>query len=81
MRQGYDAACDIWSLGVLLYTMLAGYKQKAFKYIYYCKLLLSFETCRYSGDFHHCVCDGTLKLDVHCVIVDLLFMCQVHTVC
>ncbi|KAL7979404.1 hypothetical protein Chor_004562, partial [Crotalus horridus] len=25
LRQGYDAACDIWSLGVLLYTMLAGY--------------------------------------------------------
>ncbi|XP_043928210.1 ribosomal protein S6 kinase alpha-3 [Protopterus annectens] len=24
-RQGYDAACDIWSLGVLLYTMLIGY--------------------------------------------------------
>ncbi len=24
-RQGYDAACDIWSLGVLLFTMLAGY--------------------------------------------------------
>ena len=24
-RQGYDAAWDIWSLGVLLYTMLAGY--------------------------------------------------------
>uniref|UniRef100_A0A8C9FQC8 non-specific serine/threonine protein kinase n=1 Tax=Pavo cristatus TaxID=9049 RepID=A0A8C9FQC8_PAVCR len=23
-RQGYDAACDIWSLGILLYTMLAG---------------------------------------------------------
>lgn len=23
-RQGYDAACDIWSLGTLLYTMLAG---------------------------------------------------------
>lgn len=25
MQQGYDAACDIWSLGVLFYTMLAGY--------------------------------------------------------
>ncbi|XP_006824119.1 ribosomal protein S6 kinase alpha-3-like [Saccoglossus kowalevskii] len=24
-KQGYNAACDIWSLGVLLYTMLAGY--------------------------------------------------------
>ncbi|CAB4005619.1 ribosomal S6 kinase alpha-1 isoform X2 [Paramuricea clavata] len=24
-KQGYDVACDIWSLGVLLYTMLAGY--------------------------------------------------------
>ncbi|XP_054978968.1 ribosomal protein S6 kinase alpha-6 isoform X2 [Sorex araneus] len=24
-QQGYDAACDIWSLGVLFYTMLAGY--------------------------------------------------------
>lgn len=23
-RQGYDAACDAWCLGVLLYTMLAG---------------------------------------------------------
>ncbi|XP_060780611.1 ribosomal protein S6 kinase alpha-2 isoform X2 [Neoarius graeffei] len=23
-KQGYDAACDIWSLGILLYTMLAG---------------------------------------------------------
>ncbi|XP_036082736.1 ribosomal protein S6 kinase alpha-6 isoform X2 [Rousettus aegyptiacus] len=25
MQQGYDAACDIWSLGALFYTMLAGY--------------------------------------------------------
>lgn len=23
-KQGYDAACDVWSLGVLLYTMMAG---------------------------------------------------------
>lgn len=25
LEQGYDKACDVWSLGVLLYTMLAGY--------------------------------------------------------
>ena len=23
-KQGYDAACDIWSLGVLMYTMISG---------------------------------------------------------
>uniref|UniRef100_A0A672ZQ21 Ribosomal protein S6 kinase n=1 Tax=Sphaeramia orbicularis TaxID=375764 RepID=A0A672ZQ21_9TELE len=25
LKQGYDAACDIWSLGILLYTMIAGF--------------------------------------------------------
>lgn len=24
-RQGYDAACDIWSLGIILFTLLAGF--------------------------------------------------------
>ena len=23
-RQGYDAACDVWSVGILLFIMLAG---------------------------------------------------------
>ena len=23
-KQGYDKACDIWSLGVLMYTLLSG---------------------------------------------------------
>lgn len=30
-KQGYDAACDIWSLGVLLYTMLTGYINSLYK--------------------------------------------------
>uniref|UniRef100_A0A8C6LJZ6 Ribosomal protein S6 kinase n=1 Tax=Nothobranchius furzeri TaxID=105023 RepID=A0A8C6LJZ6_NOTFU len=28
-KQGYDAACDIWSLGILLYTMIAGFSPYA----------------------------------------------------
>uniref|UniRef100_A0AAQ4NN84 non-specific serine/threonine protein kinase n=1 Tax=Gasterosteus aculeatus aculeatus TaxID=481459 RepID=A0AAQ4NN84_GASAC len=33
-KQGYDAACDIWSLGILLYTMIAG-SVETFKVIFY----------------------------------------------
>jgi len=40
-RQGYDAACDIWSLGVLLYIMLAGYKKTLKVILFYAQLTQS----------------------------------------
>ena len=33
-KQGYDAACDVWSLGVLLFTMLSGQVRGHFNDIY-----------------------------------------------
>ena len=33
-KQGYDAACDVWSLGVLLFTMLSGQVCGHFNNIY-----------------------------------------------
>ena len=33
-KQGYDAACDVWSLGVLLFTMLSGQVCGHFNEIY-----------------------------------------------
>lgn len=38
-KQGYDAACDIWSLGVLMYTLLAGYEKQQ-KYDMPCLVLI-----------------------------------------
>lgn len=44
-KQGYDAACDIWSLGVLLYTMLAGWVEKPKWFLLTPSVLLSVLCC------------------------------------